>query len=153
MATVAIPYSKPVTGEIPGVGERVYVVCVLVLASGAFLNLGSDSQVDTKGGMPLMQALWAAAYLVLIVLLFQKCRGCLRALTRQPFLCLPVLWAVASVFWSGEPGLTFRKAIALVLTTLFGAYVGLRFSLSEFLRLLAIMCGFVAVSSLIFGVL
>src|SRR5207248_1502948 len=54
---------------------------------------------------------------------------------------------------SGEPGLTFRKATALVLTTLFGAYVGLRFSLSELLRLLAVMCGFVAVSSLIFGVL
>jgi len=41
----------------------------------------------------------------------------------------------------------------LVLTTLFGAYVGSRFSRTEFLRLLAILCGIAAVCSLIFGLL
>jgi O-antigen ligase len=41
----------------------------------------------------------------------------------------------------------------LVLTTLFGAYVGSRFPRSEFLRLLAIVCGIVAVCSLVFGLL
>ncbi len=153
MAAIAIPYSRPVTGELPGVGERVYTVCVLLLASGAFLNLRSDPGVDMKAGMPFMQALWAAIYLVLVVLLFQKSTGALRALRRQPFLWLPVVWALSSAIWSDEPGLTLRRGVAFVLTTLFGTYLGSRFTRSEFLRLLVITCGIVAVSSLVFGVL
>lgn len=153
MATIAIPYSRLVTGELPGVGERAYAVCVLLLASGAFLNLRSGPEVDTKAGMPFMQVLWAAIYLILVILLFQKCRGTLRLLARQPFLWLPVLWALGSTLWSGEPALTLRRGVALVLTTLFGAYLGSRFTRSEFLRLLAVTCGIVAVGSLIFGVL
>jgi exopolysaccharide production protein ExoQ len=152
MATIVIPYSRSVTGEIPGVGERVYTVCVLLLASGALLNLRSNPEVDEKAGMPFMQALWALVYLVLAILLFRRYRKTLRELIRQPFLWLPVLWAVGSAFWSGEPRLTIRKGAALVLTTVFGAYLGLRFTRREFLRLLAITCGIVAVSSLVFGV-
>jgi O-antigen ligase len=131
----------------------VYTVCVLVLASGAFQNLESDPQVDIKAGMPFMRALWVMIYLILVVLLFQKCRGTLRLLARQPLLWLPVLWALGSSLWSGEPELTFRRGVMLVLTTLFGAYVGSRFPRSEFLRLLAIVCGIVAVCSLVFGLL
>jgi exopolysaccharide production protein ExoQ len=153
MATVAIPYSRPVTGEIPAVGERAYVVCVLILASGAFLNLRSNPEVDEKAGMPFMQALWALIYLVLAILLLRRCRRTLGDLIRQPFLWLPVLWVVGSVFWSGDPGITIRKGAALVLTTVFGSYLSLRFTQREFLRLLAVTCGIIAVSSLVFGVL
>jgi O-antigen ligase len=152
MATLAIPYSRPVTGEIPAVGERAYVVCVLLLASGAFLNLRSNPEMDDKAGVPFMQALWALVYLVLAILLLRKYRTTLTELIRQPFLWFPVFWAVGSAFWSAEPGVTIRKGAALALTTVFGSYLGLRFTQREFLRLLAITCGIVAVSSLVFGV-
>lgn len=153
MATAAIPYSMPVTGEIPGIGERVYTVCVLVLASGAFQNLQSDPLVDIKAGMPFLRALWVMIYFILVILVFQKCRETLHLLARQPFLWLPVLWALSSTLWSGEPALTLRRGAMLVLTTLFGAYIGSRFPRVELLRLLAIVCCIVAVCSLVFGLL
>lgn len=45
----------------------------------------------------------------------------------------------ASTFWSVDPGSTFRQAIIFIATTLFAAYLVLRFSLAEILQMWAIV--------------
>jgi O-antigen ligase len=57
-----------------------------------------------------------------------------------------------STLWSVHPIVTFRRAAALLLTTGFGAYLALRFSPEEALRLVAWACGIAAVASLILAV-
>jgi O-antigen ligase len=59
------------------------------------------------------------------------------ALWRNWLLLIPLALAIASVNWSINPDPTFRRAIALVLTTLFAIYVASRYEWGAFIELFA----------------
>jgi exopolysaccharide production protein ExoQ len=133
----------------------VFTVFVLLLSTGAFMNLSLPSFQELSGtaGMLGMQILWSLIYVVTVYLFFRNCDQPLRTFFSEwPLVALCAL-AMMSIFWSQAPGLTFRRSIALLLTLLFGVYFGSRFSLKQQLRLLAWTCWICVVFSFLFGLL
>jgi exopolysaccharide production protein ExoQ len=123
----------------PGAPERLFTVFVLLLATGAFLNLlGGEESAAGKGALGIiLQTVWSLIYGTTLVLFLRNCKGLFKIIRRDLFLFALVGLAMISVFWSEDPSLTFRRSIALIGTTLFGIYFGRRFSLKDQIRLLS----------------
>jgi len=129
--------------DLPGAGERAFVVFVLVLGSGAFMTLVTikGQMSNQAGGMIGLEVLWALIYLVTLVLLVRHIPGFFRQIIKEWPLAAFGALAVMSTLWSDDPSITFRRSIALCLTVVFGFYLAKRFSLREQLHLLAWTCG------------
>lgn len=138
----------------PSLAERSFVVLVLLLSTGAFLNLrGRQNAADPDAGSFGMQALWSIIYLLTLVLLLKYSNRFWARLKTELWLTLIVALALCSTIWSGMPMLTLRRGIALVTTTLFGVYLADRYTLRQQLRLFAGAFAIAAVASIIFEVL
>lgn len=130
-----------------------FTVFVLLFSStGLLIPLvyqGSSTEVDINQGDALTQLLWLGVYGVVSLLLLLRWRMFLFAVTRNKLIVVLVGLALVSVLWSVAPDVTLRRSIALAGTTIFGAYLSVRYSLSELLRLLAWTLGIAAVLSLL----
>ena len=133
--------------------EKGFAFFVLLLSTQAFLNLTvtRGGVQDEASGQASMQMLWMLLYAIAIVMLLRNCRSALKTLLREYLLLGLVALALVSTSWSDDPSLSLRRSVALVLTCLFGAYFGLRFTFREQLRLLACVAGTCVVFSLFFG--
>jgi O-antigen ligase len=136
----------------PGAGERFFTIFVLLLASAAFTNLmgGEESAPGTGVVSVIMQTVWSVIYLAGAVLMRRNCTGFIGVIIRDKLLFLLVTLTLASVAWSDDPALTFRRSVALIGTTLFGVYFARRYSLLDQLRLLSSVFLTAAILSLIF---
>lgn len=120
----------------PGVLEQAFTVIGLFLLTGALLPLlrNGGGAIDEIEGDPVMQLVWAGLYAgTLLLVLVRRVR--LAALLREKWLVALVVLAVVSTLWSDVPSLTLRRSVALLGTTLFGAYVGLRYNARQLLGL------------------
>ena len=128
---------------------------VLLLSTGAFmcLTVARGQGQDAASGDTNMQLLWLLIYLVAVALLVWKCRAALKESCREYLLVALAFFALSSTLWSDDPGVSLRRGIALMLTCLFGVYLGSRFTLREQLRLFSYVCGVCVVFSFIFGIL
>jgi O-antigen ligase len=138
----------------PGAGEKAFTIVVLVLMTGAFVNLFGTTgpNLEQEKGTVAAQIGWSLVYSVTLWLLFRHCRGFIRAFLREPLLALLLVLAVLSTMWSGVPALTFRRSISLFCTSLFGLYLALRYTLRDQLTLLLRMCWITVIGSFIFGI-
>jgi exopolysaccharide production protein ExoQ len=135
--------------------EKMFVGSALLLSTGAFmcLSVARGQGQDSSASDTQLQVVWVAIYFIAIVLLLWKCKAELKQTGRQYLLIALPLFALASTAWSDDPGVSLRRSIALILTCLFGVYLGSRFSLREQLRLLVYVCVISTVFSLVFGIL
>jgi exopolysaccharide production protein ExoQ len=140
----------------PGKLEKGLAIVLLLLSTGAFLNLflkHGKFRFDANAGMPLMEVIWAGLYLFVLFFLIKEARGFWRLLLRGwPFLLLLAI-CVLSIGWSDAKGLTARRSLALVATTVTGVYLAIRYSFKEQLKLLMTLAKISIVLSLIFGAL
>ena len=140
----------------PGKVEKGLAIVVLLLSTGAFLNLflkHGKFTFESQAGLPFMQLVWSSLYLIVLVFLLKEARGFGGLLVRGwPFLLLLGI-CLLSIIWSEAKGLTARRSVALVATTFTGFYLALRYPFNEQLKLLAALSKICIVLSLIFGVL
>ncbi len=117
----------------------VFTILVLALATGAFqsLVLETPTTQTVNEGNSLLQIIWALVYLVVLIRAIQNFGPIVAAVRTNKFLVALVLLAVVSVFWSEEPGLTLRRDVALLGTTLFGLDFAVRYPIRKQLQLLA----------------
>lgn len=139
--TTVLGNTLPVSGG-AGNGEKIFVVIVLLLSMGAFLNLDVtgpiETQIETQNtGMLGRQVLWWFLYIIMIGFYSGSCVRPLRNLRVVSPLFLVLGIAFLSTLWSQDAWLTFRRSIALVLTLVIGVYFASRFKLREQFRLLA----------------
>lgn len=137
-------------------GERAFAFLALVVLSGAFLPLLSSAAAGSPEDLPASPAraaLLLAVYAGTLLAVARRPGEVLRAALRNPLVPALVALAAASYLWSEAPGLTLRRAAALGMTTLFGAWLAARFSRRQVLGLLAAALGTAAVLSLAAGVL
>lgn len=146
--------SEDLLTERIGAGERAFVVGVLLLSLGVFANLTITGPIRTQNmGMLGMQILWSILYLIMLGFYFRNCPNPFRTLFGlKPFLIL-LGFVFVSVFWSQDPALTVRRATALVLTFVFGAYFASRFSFREQFRLLGWTFSICIIFSFVFELL
>jgi O-antigen ligase/glycosyltransferase involved in cell wall biosynthesis len=95
----------------------------------------TSAEVDYSQGSTLTQILLFAVYLIsLMLLLINPTRQLRYAFKAKLIWLLPAL-ALVSVLWSGAPTISFRRAVALLGSTIFGFYLGTRYSRADLLRL------------------
>lgn len=133
-----------------GAGEgRLTAWRLALLAAGAvpfliysqfwvFPMLGDSGNPAASG---LVRALYLPAYGASILLVALSPVATAKALARQPFLVMVLLLAAVSTAWSIAPDQTLRRAIALVLTSLSGVLLAVRY---RWAPLAEIMAGCVA---------
>ncbi len=136
---------------------KAFIILVLLLAADALFPLlgpPDSARVDRSTrdhaqGNALIQTTWLGIYGVVILLIFPWLKKFAYVVTRDKLLLLLVVIVVVSILWSAAPDVTLRRTVAFVGTTLFGAYLAMRYSPAELLRLLALALGIAAVLSVI----
>lgn len=129
----------------------VFTIIVLVLGTGALQSLivdSSNSKAISEGN-PFLQVVWACIYVITAIRAAQQPRAILEMIRSNKLLIGLVLLTFFSAAWSADPGLTLRRSIALLATTLFGVDFAVRYSLRDQLRLLAVALGGVVLLSVI----
>lgn len=123
--------------------EKGFVILTLLLSTEAFLTFVPKA---------LRQPIWLLIYALSLFLMVLRWRQAAKVVMRGTLVWVLVGFVVFSMFWSDAPDVTLRQSIAVIGTTLFGVYLATRYSLSEQLKLLALVFGIVAVLSLVFAV-
>lgn len=133
--------------------EKALCVFVLTAFGGtvlpALLMNGGALPADADEGGAVM-LFYAAVYLVIIALVMNRPRLAVQVPLISPALTALILLAGLSAVWSLHPDITVRRTIALLFTTTFAVYMGLRWSLAETLALLATALGGLIVVSYVF---
>ena len=87
---------------------------------------------------PQLRMLYLLIYAVFGLLLVSSKDAVRTLVTTAPVLVLVLALPVVSILWSLNPGETMERSVALLGTSLFGAYLGWRFTLGRIIFLLAI---------------
>lgn len=133
--------------------EYLYFITMFLLLMGAYLPLwrsnGGVLPIDQMEGDPLQRNLILGGYLISLIYLPLYFRSFVKIIYFDPLPLVFVFLAILSVFWSKYPDIAFRRSMALMLTTLFGIVIYLRFNTVDFLRLLNISLWVAMVGSII----
>ncbi len=132
--------------------ELVIIVLALLLFSQGLLSLLFVPENATEGPA-WMRAIFYPFYMATLVFIVLRPRSSLNAIARSFLLLLPVLMAFASYHWSIMPDASFRRAIALFMTTLFAIYLASRYDWADFIEVLAATFALLAVMSFLMAVL
>jgi O-antigen ligase len=134
--------------------ENLFVILVILICLNGWRVLfvtGTEQTLETlTESNPGFQIASGTLYLIAAIYLLANWSRFFALCRRNWPLVLLVAIVVLSAGWSVYPVVTLRRAAALVLTTGFAAYLALRFSPEEALRLVAWACGIAAVASLVF---
>jgi exopolysaccharide production protein ExoQ len=115
--------------------ESVLVVFAAVLFG---TDIAEVLLAPTGGHPPELRILYLLVYTAFGLLLVSS-RNAIRTLfTTTPLLVLVLAFPSVSILWSVHPGETMERSVALLGTSLFGAYLGRRYTLGRIIFLLAI---------------
>ena len=111
---------------------------VLVFFSGAVIGLlFSDATALDQSDGTLGRMLWYPVYLSVLALGVFRLPRIVQLAAYSPLLILCVLWCGLTYFWSIDPGISLRRAIALMMTTLAGLAFAARFGWAEMVERIA----------------
>lgn len=96
----------------------------------------SGFSYDPVEGDSIQRGILLSGYLLTIPAILFHSKSALHVVIRSPTPWLMALWAALSILWSESPDITFRRVIAILLTTLFSLVLYLRYPFQSFLRLL-----------------
>ena len=123
-----------------GPGERAYVVVTLFLLSYSlptvWLTGGGDAEYESGGALDLVVFTGLLGGSVLLAALHGPQLA--RALRAEAWLPVLLGYLVVSSLWSYDPGVSMRRSIGLVLTTVFAYYLVSRFPLADIVALLGV---------------
>ena len=137
----------------PSQFEKRFAVVLLLLSTGAFLNLylQTGASIDPEAGLAFMQVIWFALYAVVVRILIKERAVSLNHVSASWPLLLLLAFAILSIFWSDAPGLTIRHSLSLAASAIGGLYLAARYSLVGQLKLLTSVFKIAIVLSFLFG--
>ncbi len=123
--------------------EKVVIFALLLLVMGSFSSLFLGANLR-ENGLDVSNNGGSLAVDFVEILIYSGCAYFAFASYRRMFVSLGAAWpfllmaayALCSTAWSVDPGTTMRRACVLLATTVFGAYLGGRYSVEEFQQLL-----------------
>ena len=145
MHTVHTPFITRLRGV-----EVFFVGLFLLLFSEALLSRIFATPENPEGGA-FLRFLWLPIYAFGAIAMAIKWRDLMSIMFRSPALIALSLLAVASMFWSVDPGTSLRRGIAILFTTIFGFYVASTLSWKEMLRVFGVVWIILAIGNLIAG--
>lgn len=126
-------------------------VIALTLLCGAFIPLWRQETLGdaiATSGDPFQQVVLLFSYSGLVLLWWHR-QQAVRVALRGWLIWAIIGWAILSVFWSQAPALTIRRSATLVLATLYGLLLAIRYPPATVLRLIGSAMAIIVVSSLI----
>lgn len=133
--------------------ENALFFFVIFYFTGAIGGLLFTDLNDLERDFPMARLMWYPIYGIILLLGFR----CLPQLTRiaifSPLLIFSVLVCGGSMLWSIDPGITMRRSVALLMTTLFGLVLAARYDWNGLVQRLALVFGLLALFSLFHGVI
>lgn len=125
-------------GMARGLESAVWILIILFF-SGAIIGLTfASAEALDKGDSPFARMLWYPIYAVVAGFMVLRLPGVLRLVSRNPLIILCVLWMGLTFFWSIDPGVSLRRAIALTMTTLAALVFAARYDWSEMVQRLGV---------------
>ena len=153
LAAPSKPVEDPVRlwDTIPRMFETGLMLLLLFLFSEALLSplLASESKPD---GSPILRLMWLPVYALVLGFAIWKAKTFAAICLRMPFLVALMAVTAASMLWSIDPGLTFRRAIAVVMTTGMGLHIANRYTWQEMLTLFGLIWFFLAALSFVIAI-
>ena len=128
----------------------VVFLCLVMFTEGLLPRLLAS---ETNPESTLLRLMWLPVYGLIILGCASMPVRFFSAILRLPFLIFILILACASVTWSIEPGVTERRAIAIVATTLGGLFLAVRYDWRTLLRLMGAVWLFMAFVSFVSGVI
>jgi exopolysaccharide production protein ExoQ len=135
--------------------ETSFVVVALFLFTDALLPVllaETRDEVRFDDGSPLLRWVFITLQLISVMIVVPRWRSFVRTAIRHKSTLLLLAMVVGSVAWSIEAGITLRRGIALLGTTVFGFYLASRYSTLSLLHRLAAALGLVLLLSIVFAV-
>lgn len=132
------------------VEQGIFLLLIFQFSTALVALLLTDLS-DPNFESPLLRLLWYPGYALIILLAIKYLPLIARLAVFNPLLIICVLWCGVSVIWSYDPGVTFRRTIALLITTLFGLVIAARYDWNAMVQRFAAVFGVLAVISLILG--
>ncbi len=128
--------------------ESAVFFILLLFFSGAVVGLLFTNLDDPTQENPMARLLWYPIYLVIALLVARNIGNVVRLATFSPLIVLCVLYCGISYFWSWDPGITMRRTIALLLTTLAGLVIAARYDWHQMVQMVAALFAFLSVLTL-----
>lgn len=125
--------------------ENLVIFIIIVYFTGAITGLVFIDLDNLDRETPLARLSWYPIYLATLALSLRIFPQLLRVTIFNPLLVFCVLWCGISFFWSIDPGVSLRRAVALLMTTLLGLYFASRYNWSELVQRLGFAFAFVAI--------
>lgn len=143
---------RPPGERLTAIGMATFAAAVaMVMIFTQFWLTAMQGDAASGSDSSLVRAMFFPAYGCAVLLLAMSPGEVLRTLLRQPLLIL-ILWVVAaSTLWSIDPGMTLRRVVALVFTTLAGVILAARWRWAGIAEIMATAIAITAVGSLIAG--
>ncbi len=134
--------------------ERLFVILsAIVMLNGLVFLLNSAVARDTGDGSMAYQAVCTVIYGLAFAIAISRPAGVGRLMAANLPLVLFLAYVSLTVLWSVDPGVSLRRATALIGTTFLAGYAVLRFPLPELLRLYGWAFLVVAMAALAAGLL
>lgn len=124
------------------------ILTMILISDGILPLFRHEGPLGTTTVSGFERACYWLAYAFTMVEVFLRPRQIYRTALRNPFVLGLVLLAGLSMVWSDDPSTTLKRAVALVVWTLFGYFLASRYDTSELLWHLGIALGIIAVASL-----
>ncbi len=129
--------------------ETLLFVGLLIFFSGAVIGLLFTNLDDLENENPFARLLWYPVYLLIALLMLRSLPQVIRVAAFNPLILLCVMWCGISMLWSYDPGITMRRSVALMMTTLAGLVLAARYDWNEMVQRIAFVFFILAVISLI----
>lgn len=111
--------------------DKLLIILGVFMMSGFIIflitgNVSSESANFVEIDSPIARLSWYPLYLTIIVGVACYWRGLFRSMRQAPLLYALLLLSAASIFYSVNPDISFRRVIALFMTILFAVFLGIR---------------------------
>ncbi len=125
-------------------------ICLIMMSQALTVLFDPGVLADDQ---PLLRMLWYPVYLFTLAALAVRPGPAFRLALINVLALAPVALAVLSTLWSIDPGITFRRTIALAGTTAFALYLALRFNWRDLLTMIGVLFLVLAIASLLTALL
>lgn len=100
--------------------------------------IGPLLMADQDTESPILRLMWPPVYLLVLLLMACRPSQIMRALAAGwPWLGLAAL-CILSMTWSLDPGISLRRGIAILFTSMFGIWLAGRFTWAQLLEIIAV---------------
>jgi len=129
--------------------EHLIILAILFYFTGAissllFVNL-DDLGIESSAG----RITWYPIYVLILASSFLILPKMIRITAYNPMLVLCVLWCGISAIWSIEMGISLRRGVALLMTTIFGLFLAVKYDWNGLVQRLAFIFAVLVVLSFI----